>query len=90
VIPPDRLLTLAALTLVLLVIPGPVLLVIGRAVALGPRAGLGTEVDLCLSGEFAFTEVGEAHRVMRGNRHSDGERGRAGQRPRRGPHRPPE
>jgi threonine/homoserine/homoserine lactone efflux protein len=43
VLPLDRLLTFAAVTLVLLVIPGPsVLFVIGRAVALGRRAGLAT------------------------------------------------
>jgi threonine/homoserine/homoserine lactone efflux protein len=41
--PLDRLLTFAAVTLVVLVIPGPsVLFVIGRAVALGRRAGLAT------------------------------------------------
>jgi threonine/homoserine/homoserine lactone efflux protein len=43
VLPLDRLLTFAAVTLVVLVIPGPsVLFVIGRAVALGRRAGLAT------------------------------------------------
>ena len=42
-LPLDRLLTFAAVTLVVLVIPGPsVLFVIGRAVALGRRAGLAT------------------------------------------------
>ncbi|HZD68110.1 MAG TPA: LysE family translocator [Actinomycetes bacterium] len=42
-IPLDRLLPFAAVALVLLVIPGPsVLFVIGRAVALGRRAGLAT------------------------------------------------
>ena len=43
VLPLDRLLTFAVVTLVLLVIPGPsVLFVIGRTVALGRRAGLAT------------------------------------------------
>ena len=42
-LPLDRLLAFAAVTLVVLVIPGPsVLFVIGRAVALGRRAGLAT------------------------------------------------
>jgi threonine/homoserine/homoserine lactone efflux protein len=45
VIPLDRLLTFALLTLVLLVIPGPsVLFVVGRAVALGRRVGVVTAV----------------------------------------------
>ncbi|HEX8929138.1 MAG TPA: LysE family translocator [Actinomycetota bacterium] len=42
-LPLDRLLTFAAVALVLLVIPGPsVLFVVGRTVALGRRAGLAT------------------------------------------------